>query len=169
MEFNDYENEKILAFEVGYSYRSPVFSANINAYYTKWGNKPLDSPPSVLIPPEDGGEPDPDGDRITVNIPGIDAIHQGIELDFALKPVKANYPCKVWFRLLIGYGILPEKEVFRLQIGTVMNYDYDAKGVHVGDAAQFQIGGSLRYEPIKNFYIMGKAYSFCEEFFKLQS
>lgn len=151
LEFNDYDNEKIIAFELGYSYKSPVFSANINAYYTIWENKPLESPPSVLIPPQDGGEPDPDGDRITVNIPGIDALHRGIELDFAVKPVEkltieglASIADWIWNSG--GMGSIPITDWYSY------NYNFDAKGVHVGDAAQLQLGGLVRYEPVKSLY-----------------
>ena len=34
-----------------------------------------------------------------------------------------------------------------------LNISFDAKGVHVGDAAQTAIAGSIRYEPFKNFYV----------------
>ena len=34
----------------------------------------------------------------------------------------------------------------------------------VGDAAQLQIGGSLRYEPIKSLYFMGKATHFARNY-----
>ena len=33
---------------------------------------------------------------------------------------------------------------------------FDTRGVHVGDAAQTQVGASLRYEPIKGLYLKGK-------------
>ncbi len=163
LQFNDYENEIIYAVELGYSYKSAKFSANINGYYTFWKNKPLESPPSVLIPPEDGGEPDPDGDRITVNIPGIDAQHRGIELDFAYKPIKkltieglASIADWIWDSG--AKGSIPITDWFNY------NYDFDAKGVHVGDAAQIQYGGSLRYEPIKNLYFTVKGIHFAKNY-----
>ena len=33
---------------------------------------------------------------------------------------------------------------------------FNAKGIHVGDAAQTQLGAGLRYEPIKKLYISGR-------------
>ena len=39
--FNNYDNEIIKAIELGYSYKSSIFSANVNTYYTVWENKPL--------------------------------------------------------------------------------------------------------------------------------
>jgi outer membrane receptor protein involved in Fe transport len=32
---------------------------------------------------------------------------------------------------------------------------FDATGIHVGDAAQTQLGASLRYEPIRGLYVEG--------------
>ena len=37
-----------------------------------------------------------------------------------------------------------------------LEYTFDAKGVHVGDAAQTALAASLRYEPIKNLYFKGQ-------------
>jgi hypothetical protein len=34
-----------------------------------------------------------------------------------------------------------------------LEFSFDAKGVHVGDAAQTALAASLRYEPIKNLYV----------------
>jgi len=33
------------------------------------------------------------------------------------------------------------------------SYEFDATGVHVGDAAQLQLGGQIRLEPIDKFYL----------------
>ena len=38
--FRDIQNENVIAAELGYSYRSRLFSANLNSYYTSWQNKP---------------------------------------------------------------------------------------------------------------------------------
>ena len=144
---NNYENEDIRAFEVGYSYKSRRFSANVNTYYTIWGNKPLDRLPTIA---ED--ESDPESDRIPVNIPGIDALHKGIEIDVAFKPLPnlsieglASIGDWTWQSGETVKGVLPN--------GVAYTYEFDAAGVHVGDAAQFQIGGQVRYEPIKDFYV----------------
>lgn len=144
---NNYENEDIRAFEVGYSYKSRRFSANVNTYYTIWGNKPLDRLPTIA---ED--ESDPESDRIPVNIPGIDALHKGIEIDFAFK-ARPNLSIEglasigdwTWQSGQTVEGVLPN--------GVAYSYEFDAAGVHVGDAAQLQLGGQIRYEPIKDFYM----------------
>ncbi len=159
---NNYENEDIRAVEMGYNFRSPKFSANINTYYTIWGNKPLDRLPTVA---ED--ENDPDSDRIPVNIPGVDALHKGIELDFAYKPF-SNLAIEglvsigdwTWQSGQTVEGVLPN--------GTEYSYEFDAKGVHVGDAAQLQIGGQIRYEPFKDFYVKIKTTFFDNNYANFQ-
>lgn len=71
---NDAKNEKIMSFEAGYGFRSVFFTANLNAYYTRWMDKAL----------YDSG--DLQGDRYTLNMTGANADHWGVELDFIAKP-----------------------------------------------------------------------------------
>ncbi|WP_018668245.1 TonB-dependent receptor [Bacteroides gallinarum] len=80
----DAKNEKVMSFEVGYGYRSSIFTANLNAYYTRWMDKAL----------YDSGDFDynVDGqnikDRYTLNMTGANANHMGVELDFAIRPLR---------------------------------------------------------------------------------
>ena len=66
-------NEKVFSTELGYGFRGEQFSANVNVYRTSWIDKSLT-----------GSEPTQEG-RLTYNIPGLDALHQGVELDFVYK------------------------------------------------------------------------------------
>ena len=68
------ENEVVKAIELGYGYRTKNFSLNMNLYNTQWENKPQAG--TTVI---DGGE------TASYNINGINALHQGLEIDFALK------------------------------------------------------------------------------------
>lgn len=70
------ENQKITSFELGYGVRSEKFAANLNVYHTIWKNKTETA---------DQGRGD---DLITANINGLEALHQGVELDFEYKPFK---------------------------------------------------------------------------------
>ncbi len=70
-------NEKILSFEVGYGYRSKYLSANINAYRTAWMDKTTTRTLTLK-----------DGDRASINMSGVDALHQGVELDFVARPLE---------------------------------------------------------------------------------
>jgi hypothetical protein len=144
--FNNYDNENTMAFELGYSFKSQTFSANINTYITNWQNKPLDQIPTVALDPSD-----PESERIALNVPGIDALHQGIELDFAYKPSK-----KITIEGLASIGDWKwnSSSTASIELPNQVSYSYefDAKGVHVGDAAQLQLGGLVRYEPIRGLY-----------------
>lgn len=72
----DIENQKILSYEVGYGLRSEKIAANVNLYRTSWKNK------SETLSDGTGD------DLITANIFGLEAIHQGVEIDFEYRPFK---------------------------------------------------------------------------------
>ena len=73
--FRDIKNEEVKAAELGYSYRSSIFSANLNSYYTIWENKPANGGVSILI----------DDETYRGNMNGMNALHQGVEVDFAYR------------------------------------------------------------------------------------
>lgn len=148
------ENEKVKALELGYSFVSRKFSANVNGYYTKWENKPTRQV-RAKYPDSTGTEYDTYGD-----IPGMDALHVGIEIDFIYKILR-----NLDFQGLVSLGNwIWDKKIDNLQMyyesnaGFLANtpantISFDATGIHVGDAAQTQLGASIRYEPIKRLYI----------------
>ncbi|MBC8321063.1 MAG: carboxypeptidase-like regulatory domain-containing protein [Bacteroidetes bacterium] len=144
------KNEKVKAMELGYSYTSKKFAANVNAYYTKWENKPTNQVRGKYEDPVTGTEGYTYGD-----IPGMDALHVGIEIDFIYKILR-----NLEFQGLISLGNwVWNKKIENLQMyytDTHMPaniFSFDATGIHVGDAAQTQLGASLRYEPISRLYI----------------
>ena len=159
--FNNYDNEKITAFELGYSFKSSVFSANLNSYYTVWKNKPLDSPPTAALDPNDL-----DSDRIPYNVNGVNALHQGIELDFAFKPIK-----QLSLEGLVSVGdwkwTSADSAIIQLPNHNE-EFEFDATDVHVGDAAQLQFGGLIRYEPIKSLYFKLNATHFAKNYANFQ-
>jgi len=144
------KNEKIQAIELGYSYANRRFSANLNAYYTKWINKPTNQVRGQYEDPISGAEGYTYGD-----IPGMDARHVGVELDFVYK-ILYNLD----FQGLVSLGDwIWDKKIENLQMYFVETnapantISFDARGIHVGDAAQTQLGASMRYEPIRGFYL----------------
>jgi outer membrane receptor for Fe3+-dicitrate len=146
------KNEIVKAIELGYSFNSPKFSANLNAYYTKWENKPTNQVRGKWDDPVTGNEGYTYGD-----IPGMDARHKGIELDFIYK-IRRNLD----FQGLVSLGDwVWDKKINDLQMYFTDNnqpankLSFDATGIHVGDAAQTQLGASLRWEPIHGWYIEG--------------
>jgi len=158
------ENEKVKALELGYHYGSPRFSMNLNAYYTAWENKPTNRVYSsyVLTPGEPGfypDDPEKNNIRVYADIPGMDALHRGLEFDMIYN-IRKNL--KLQGLVSLGDWIW-NKKVTGLQY---YNYDtqypvnkiitFDATGIHVGNAAQTQFSTSLRYEPFKGLYFNGR-------------
>ncbi len=146
--FANIRNEEVAAIELGHSYSSNKISSNLNLYHTQWKNKPQSG--SAVV----GGEP------IMYNINGINALHKGIEFDVSIKVTE-----KISLEFLSSVGD------WRWTSGdTIRSYDdnnqligldyFDATGVHVGDAAQLQLGSSLRYQFNKNAYVKLKAMRF---------
>ncbi|MBB3696224.1 carboxypeptidase-like regulatory domain-containing protein [Flammeovirga yaeyamensis] len=129
-------NEKAMSFEVGYGYRSKLISGNINVYHTTWKDKFYRA--SVR----------PDGSSVSfsANIPGIDAVHMGVEVDFVIRPNdKFNITGMLsigdwkWDKNVTDVPILDDTQQV---VGTV---DVYAKGIHVGDAAQTTAAIGVNY------------------------
>lgn len=142
----DIKNEFIKAVELGYSYNSRTLSMNTNVYYTVWENKP-GRQVSVKL----------DGDTYGYfNIQGMNALHMGVEFDFEYKildNLKMNGLVSIgdWrWTSADSVRIYDDNNIYK------QTEYFNAKGVHVGDAAQTQLGLGLRYEPIKNVYISGR-------------
>ena len=156
-------NERVKAIEGGYTYSSPSLSVYLNAYYTRWENKPTYRTYSNynLQPGDPGyieGDPDNNNDkRIYADIPGMNARHMGVELDFIYKIL---YNLEFQGTVSLGDWIWDsyiEDLQYYLDEGSnpPVNQvlDFDARGIHVGDAAQTQLGSSIRYEPVKGMYL----------------
>jgi len=153
-EYLNIKNEIIQALEIGYSYNSRKIGLNVNGYLTKWNNRPLDQAPVVSI----------DGDPYPVNINGIDALHKGIEIEFGWKLIPSLQWDQVfawgdwrWTSGGTAYLMDPAGNVFD-------SITYNAKGVHVGDAAQVQLMESIRWEIIKYLYISGSFTLFAKNY-----
>jgi len=143
--FIDIKNERVKAIELGYSFVKSRFTLNVNAYYTSWLNKPADRAMSINI----------DGEFYSVNINNMNARHMGVEFEFAWKIID-----NLTFESLLSLGDWKwtSADTARIyndygqQIGT---RPFDARGLYVGDAAQFQNRESLRWEIIRNLYVSG--------------
>lgn len=159
--YRDIKSEKVKAVEGGLAYHSPVFSINLNVYYTNWLNRPVDYAPVVQVPEY---IPDPNNpDSLIIgqytsyyaNINGLGAIHKGCEVDFALMITEK---LKLQGILSLGDWKWNSADTVRVRDDygvPVLTQYINAKGIHVGDAAQFQLGGELRYEPLRNLYVSG--------------
>lgn len=152
-EFDKVNNEIINSAELGYSYSSSNFTANINGYYTIWNNRPTSV--SFTI----------NGEAVSTTATGMKARHKGIEFDGAYKispklSVEAMANIADWEWVSVANATIMDND------GNVIGeQQFDPRGVKVGDAAQNTYAASIRYEPIKRLYIkpqfnfFGKNYS----------
>ncbi|MCA1757179.1 MAG: TonB-dependent receptor [Bacteroidales bacterium] len=131
----DAPNEKVMSFELGYGFRTGIFAANLNAYYTTWKDKSRVFGYTV------------NGVDQFANMTGINARHQGIEFDFSLKPIRK---LSVTGMLSVGdwrwMNNLIDVEFFDDSQNLIMTRSVYIKDIHVGDAAQVTAAASVSYE-----------------------
>ena len=85
----DLVSEEVYSFELGYGYRSPRFAANVNLYSTNWNNQAFTTgfltPVNTVITTNEGNQIQTNGDFLQFRLSNVDAIHQGVEVDFTSK------------------------------------------------------------------------------------
>jgi iron complex outermembrane receptor protein len=140
--YEQVENEKIIALELGWGLRKKKYAMNLNAYTTSWKNKPQTATVN---------HPDDDEVRIPVNLNGLNALHRGAELDFAYNvtprlTVEGVISVGDWKWTSKGNSIVNDPAT-GVPIDT---FEFNAENLHVGDAAQTQLGAMLRYQLVSN-------------------
>lgn len=148
--FREILNENIYALEGGYNYANEKFGVNVNGYLTNWKNKPF--PFGVLVP-----DPNDPQEFVRVNINGMDAVHLGGEIDVAYRlnkkwSAEAMFSFGNWFWNSSETVFIPQYDSLEIT--------FDAKGVHVGDAAQTALAAAIRYEPMKHLFFKIQAQYF---------
>jgi len=130
------ENEKVLSFELGYGYRSEKLTANVNLYRTAW----KDRTESVPIN-------EPDGTISFANVLGVNAIHQGLEIDFTYR---ATDKLTVTGMSSLGDwkwdNDITDVQIFDEEQNLVQTVDLFIAGLHVGDAAQTTLALGANYK-----------------------
>jgi outer membrane cobalamin receptor len=129
-------NEKVLGIEAGYGFRSAIFSANLNLYYTSWKDRYQRSTDSSVD--NVGGYYD---------FAGITEIHSGIELEVSAKPtpqLSLNGMVSIGDWNYDGDVTSNRYDASNTQIGTGTTLYLDK--VKVGDAAQVTASLGARYE-----------------------
>tara|TARA_B110000467_G_scaffold152097_1_gene161114 strand:- start:2136 stop:4967 length:2832 start_codon:yes stop_codon:yes gene_type:complete len=148
-EFRAIKNEHVKAVEGGYSYRSKNFSLNTNAYYTIWENKPSSNSVSIVV----------DDVSYSANINGMNALHKGIELDWAyhLKGLSLEWMMSkgdwTWTSADTVRYYDENNDPVLDDNGKEVIESFDAAGVHVGDAAQIQYAMSARWQISQNAWV----------------
>jgi outer membrane receptor for Fe3+-dicitrate len=136
------ENEGIIAAELGYLFNRSIFKSAVNLYYTVWNNRPVNQTISVA------------GERYFVGIPGMNALHKGVEVE-----AEAQVHRMVSLEGVLSVGdwrwTSESSAVVFDELGTapIDTIQFNAKGIKVGDAAQFQAAFGIRFEPVKGLYI----------------
>ncbi|MGC3977835.1 MAG: TonB-dependent receptor [Paludibacteraceae bacterium] len=152
----DAVNEKAFSMELGYGYRTKYFSANLNIYRTKWIDKTLVRALNANTP-----------ESLVANLQGVNALHQGIELDFVAKPIKdlevkgmlslgdyhwANNASGYLYNLQ-GQPVKANGDVVEMLSADHAKIDVNLDGVRVGNSAQTTAALGTAYEILKGFRI----------------
>ena len=155
-------NEKVFSAEIGYGYSSPIFSATVNGYYTKWLDKTTTRSGDITA-----GEHA--GDRYYLNMSGVDARHMGVEVNFTLVPanwVEFNGMLSLgdyeWASNATGYFYnqlgQPLKDLAGNLASGILAEDHAKatllqKGRKVGGSAQTTAALGVTFRPFKGFRI----------------
>lgn len=154
-------NEKVVSFEIGYGYHSPIFSVDLNGYFTKWMDKTTTK--SVQMSGDYAGQ------YGSFNMTGVNARHMGIELAATYRPTNwftlegmISLGDYVWDSNPTGYfygpGGFPIASVNGAPAEGIMAADHlkatlNQKGVKVGGSAQTTGAISATFKPFKGWRI----------------
>ncbi|NME72935.1 TonB-dependent receptor, partial [Flammeovirga aprica] len=122
--------------EIGYGYRTRGFKVNVNGYYTYWQDKAFTK--TVY---------DDDGQSYSANLLGVDALHKGIEVDFAWQPTRkltvtgmASIGDWRWLNNLENVIIYDDQQNPINEVNVYM------EGAEVGNSAQTTMAIGVSYE-----------------------
>ncbi|WP_289053872.1 TonB-dependent receptor [Carboxylicivirga marina] len=132
----DAKYERVLSFDLGYGYTSRRLNVKFGAYYTNWLDKGL---VRTFYDPNSG-------DDFAANIPGLNALHTGVELEVTWKPINKM---DVHGMFSLGEWIWQDDVDFTLlddDQNVIGEYKAYLKDVHVGNAAQLTAAVGVNYE-----------------------
>ncbi|MDD4990698.1 MAG: TonB-dependent receptor [Paludibacter sp.] len=162
-------NEKAFSAELGYGYRSKAFTANLNVYRTNWIDK-------TMVRAINANSQS----SLVANLQGVNALHQGVELDFVSKPLKdleitgmISLGDWTWQNNASGYVYNIQGQPTDAQGNIVellspqhAKIDVNLEGIHVGNSAQTTAAVGLNYQILKGFRVgldgnyFGRNYSY---------
>lgn len=152
----DAVNEKAFSAEIGYGYRSRELEVNVNVYRTNWIDKTL-----VRAINANSQE------SLVANLQGVNALHQGIEVDLVSKPVKGleltgmlSLGDWTWQNNASGYlynlqgqPVDANGNVVEMLSADHAKINVNLKGIHVGNSAQTTAALGAKYELLKGFRV----------------
>ncbi len=142
----DAENQKIFSAELGYGFRTSDFRANVNIYRTNWSDRTF-----IQSVQSQGDE------FFTANILGVDAIHQGLEIDLDYRATDkltltamASIGDYQWANDVRNVLVFDENNI---PINEDNPIDIYIKDTPVGDAAQTTMALGVNYEVFPRTYV----------------
>ncbi|KIX21188.1 TonB-dependent receptor [Flavobacterium sp. 316] len=147
------KNEKILGLELGYSFNSSYFSANLNAYRTSWKDRVTTTSSVAEAGDVVGTTVLNEGDIVYATNQGVEQLHSGVELDFVARPIQ-----KLSLKGFASVGDWKYQDdvvtTYRNQDRVILDQEKkDVDGGEVGGAAQTSWGLGLKYEIFTRFNI----------------
>ncbi len=149
----DPKNETFLSFEAGTNFRSADgrFTGKLNVYRTQWNDRTV----TRLVT-------DGEGNDGLVSLIGLDALHQGIELELAYQPMDL-----LRFDAAASFGDWKYTDdvsgTYHLESdpSNVTEYNFYVKDLKVGDAPQTQFAYSASLFPTEGLYLqlVGKTFA----------
>lgn len=137
------ENQKIFSAELGYGYRSSNFRVDLNVYRTEWNDKTFVQ-----------RFQNPDGTIGSANILGLNALHQGVELEMNYRPFEnlvltgmASFGDWTWRNDVRNVDVFDEEQNL---VRTINLYVADLK---VGGSAQNTFAASADYEVMEGTHL----------------
>ncbi len=132
----DVKHERVFSAETGYGLRTELVAANVILYRTEWLDKAL---VRNL------------GQGVIANVTGLNALHQGVEVDFTLRPTD-----DIEVRGMFSYGDWKWQDDLTAEIYDENQVLLDsievyAGGLRVGNSAQTTAAIGASYEVMDNF------------------
>lgn len=147
------ENEKVLGLEAGYTFKSKIFTASVNAYRTTWEDRVVTTSTVLSSNTTIGTTNLAAGDVVISANQGVKQVHSGLELDFVLKPIQ-KLDVKGFASLgnweFSGSAV---RRRFDENLNILDETLTDNDGGKVGDAAQTTWGLGAKYEIFERFTI----------------
>lgn len=147
------ENEKVLGLEAGYTFKSKIFTASVNAYRTTWEDRVVTTSTVLSSNTTIGTTNLLAGDVVISSNQGVKQVHSGVELDFILKPIE-----KLDIKGFASFGNWEYsgnaiRRRFDENLNILDETLTDNDGGKVGDAAQTTWGLGAKYEVFERFSV----------------
>ncbi|NML58072.1 TonB-dependent receptor [Chryseobacterium cheonjiense] len=166
-------NEKIASAEAGYGFRSGIFNANVNLYYTSWKDRyqRFSNLPGIAINPSLPATGTNVYNRPYANITGIEEIHMGVEFEGSLKAtdyLTFNGMLSVgnWYYKGNPTGNLFDENGTPISFNGSTDVVFALDKVKVSDAAQTTASLGFTLKPVKPLSIFG-TWNYANNYFGL--